>query len=66
MLSIGNEELDKKDPVPEDEIATCPNCGKEHKIIWGTSEGVISKTLGAVKCPENGNLYLAAINNKIL
>ena len=63
-IAIGNGELDNNEDAGEE--ATCPNCGKKHKIEYGTrvDTGEISKMLGYVSCGKN--TYLVAVDNKLL
>ena len=62
-FAIGNRELAQKKPAGTH--ATCPKCGKKHKIEYGTEkDGKESATLGFVDC--KGKSYLVVINAKEL
>jgi len=62
-FAIGNRELAQKKPAGTH--ATCPKCGKKHKIKYGTGkDGKESATLGFVDC--KGKSYLVVINGKEL
>ena len=63
FFAIGNEELTQKKLAGTH--ATCPKCGKKHKIKYGTGkDGKESATLGFVDC--KGKSYLVVINGKEL
>ena len=63
FFAIGNEELAQKKLAGTH--ATCPKCGKKHKIEYGTGkDGKESTTLGFVDC--EGKSYLVVINGKEL
>jgi len=62
-FAIGNRELAQKKPAGTH--ATCPKCGKKHKVEYGTGkDGKESTTLGFVDC--KGKSYLVVINGKEL
>ena len=62
-FAIGNRELTQKKLAGTH--ATCPKCGKKHKIEYGTGkDGKESATLGFVDC--KGKSYLVVINGKEL
>ena len=58
-FAIGNEELAQKKLAGTH--ATCPKCGKKHKIKYGSSE---SLSLGFVDCGKKS--YLVVIEGKEL
>ena len=62
-FAIGNRELAQKKPAGTH--ATCPICGKTHKIKYGTGkDGKESATLGFVDCGKKS--YLVVIEGKEL
>jgi hypothetical protein len=70
MLSIGNDELDKK-PVNTSSTATCPKCKKQHEIVYG--ETILpngsrkpSKTIGVVNCPDTGGTYMVEFMGRLM
>jgi len=70
FMSISNEELSQKKDVST--VVTCKNCGRKHKVEYGTSktlkdegtytEPVKSNMLGFVKCGEE--TFLVSIAGK--
>ena len=63
FFAIGNEELAQKKLAGTH--ATCPKCGKKHKIEYTADEdGTESTSLGFVDC--KGKSYLVVINGKEL
>ena len=73
MYAIGNDELELLPAAPE--AITCPHCGSEHPIEYGTSrtlkkdgsgwtDPVPSKLLGFYKCGDTS--YLATLNGKLI
>ena len=61
MLSIGNDEIDKAKSIGD--FILCHNCGKRHKIRYGTDkDGKESRLLSFYKC--RGKLYLAGVEGK--
>ena len=62
-FAIGKKELTQKKLAGTH--ATCPKCGKKHKVEYGTGkDGKESTTLGFVDC--KGKSYLVVINGKEL
>ena len=62
FFAIGNEELAQKKLAGTH--ATCPNCGKKHKIEYGTDEDGKESILGFVDCGKKS--YSVAVAGKEL
>ncbi len=61
-FAIGNDELDLKPKAGK--TVVCKNCGKVHKIEFGTVNGKINKRLGFTKCGEK--LFMVTLEGKLL
>ncbi len=62
MFAIGNEELETLSVAKK--TAKCPACKKNHRIMYGTTDGKENKTIGFVK--HGTRTYLVAFNGKLL
>ena len=66
FVSFGNEELSNMNDLSDDAI--CPNCGKLHKVRYGTTikngKKIINKIIAFVTCDQNNKDYLVGVAGK--
>ena len=62
FVAYGNDELVEKPDAGD--FADCPNCKKQHKIKFGTTDGKENKFLGYISCGKKS--YLASLAGKLL